>query len=55
MNLVPILRLRNRPPLNAYALDFFKHGSAKVIEKENGLESNTDLLPTVLEINSLVT
>ena len=23
-------------PLNAYALDFFKHGSAKVIEKENG-------------------
>ncbi|CAH3109010.1 unnamed protein product [Pocillopora meandrina] len=37
MNLVPILRLRNRPPLNAYALDFFKHGSAKVIEKENGM------------------
>jgi len=25
--------------LNAYALDFFKHGSTKVIEKENRIKS----------------
>ena len=42
MNVVPILPLKKYnssglvQPLNAYALDFFKHGSWKVIEKENG-------------------
>ena len=42
MNVVPILPLKKYSStglaqhLNAYALDFFKHGSEKVIEKENG-------------------
>ena len=42
MNVVPILPLKECNsagrvlPLNAYALDFFKHGSQKVIERENG-------------------
>ena len=42
MNVVPILPLKKYNSaglvqhLNAYALDFFKHGSQKVIEKENG-------------------
>ncbi|CAH3109022.1 unnamed protein product, partial [Pocillopora meandrina] len=42
INIVPILRLKNCnsvgrvQPLNAYALDFFKHGSVKAIQKENG-------------------
>ena len=46
MNVVPILPLKKYNAvgrvqhLNAYALDFFKHGSCKVIEKENGLVSN---------------
>ena len=46
MNVVPILPLKKANsagrvlPLNAYALDFFKHGSQKVIEKENGLVMN---------------
>lgn len=46
MNVVPILPLKKYNSagriqhLNAYALDFFKHGSQKVIEKENGLVSN---------------
>ena len=46
MNVVPILPLkkansaRRVPHLNAYALDFFKHGSEKCIEKENGLVIN---------------
>ena len=41
MNVVPILPLKKYnsaglvQSLNAYALDFFKHGSGKVIEKEN--------------------
>ncbi|CAH3109026.1 unnamed protein product [Pocillopora meandrina] len=39
MNLVPILPVKNTLPLNAYALDFFKHGSPKVIEKENGMQA----------------
>ena len=49
MNLVPILPVKNTLPLNAYALDFFKHGSSTVIEKENGLENNKVFLPNVLE------
>ena len=46
MNFVPILRLKKCKSagpvlqLNAYALDFFKHGSQKVIERENGLVIN---------------
>ena len=46
MNVVPILPLKKVNSvglvlhLNAYALDFFKHGSEKVIEKENGLVIN---------------
>ena len=36
MNLVPILPVKSKLPLNAYALDFFKHGSSIVIENENG-------------------
>ena len=46
MNVVPILPLKEASSvgrvlhLNAYALDFFKHGSEKVIEKENGLVIN---------------
>lgn len=46
MNVVPILPLRKANSvghvllLNAYALDFFKHGSQKVIERENGLVIN---------------
>ena len=46
MNVVPILPLKETSSvgrvlhLNAYALDFFKHGSEKVIEKENGLVIN---------------
>ena len=46
MNVVPILPLKKYSStglaqhLNAYALDFFKHGSEKVIEKENGLVMN---------------
>ena len=46
MNVVPILPLKKCTstgavlPLNAYALDFFKHGSQKVIERENGLVIN---------------
>ncbi|XP_027035542.1 probable ATP-dependent RNA helicase DDX60 [Pocillopora damicornis] len=45
IHVVPILRLKkcnsvgSAMPLNAYALDFFKHGSAKVIEKENGIKA----------------
>lgn len=41
MNVVPILPLKKRDStgrihrLNAYTLDFFKHGSARVIEEEN--------------------
>ncbi|KAM7443056.1 putative ATP-dependent RNA helicase ddx60 [Porites harrisoni] len=41
MNVVPVLPLKKRDllgrvqRLNSYALDFFKHGSAKCIEKEN--------------------
>lgn len=53
MNVVPILPLKKRDSsgrvqrLNAYALDFFKHGSAKVIEKENRFERDISftLLP----------
>lgn len=47
MNVVPILPLKKYSStgrvqhLNAYALDFFKHGSQKVIEKENGLVIST--------------
>lgn len=46
MNVVPILPLKKANSvgrvlhLNAYALDFFKHGSQKVIERENGLVIN---------------
>ena len=46
MNVVPILPLKEASSvgrvlhLNAYALDFFKHGSEKVIAKENGLVIN---------------
>ena len=46
MNVVPILLLKKCSStgrvqhLNAYALDFFKHGSEKVIERENGLVIN---------------
>ena len=46
MNVVPILPLNKANSvgrvlhLNAYALDFFKHGSEKVIERENGLVIN---------------
>lgn len=46
MNVVPILPLKKCKSagpvlqLNAYALDFFKHGSQKVIERENGLVIN---------------
>lgn len=42
MNVVPVLPLRKRDSfgrvqhLNAYALDFFKHGSTKCLEEENG-------------------
>ncbi|XP_020629138.1 probable ATP-dependent RNA helicase DDX60 [Orbicella faveolata] len=45
MNVVPILPLKKYNStgrvqhLNAYALDFFKHGSQKVIEKENGIKA----------------
>ncbi|XP_015768450.1 PREDICTED: probable ATP-dependent RNA helicase DDX60 [Acropora digitifera] len=45
MNVVPILPLKEASSvgrvlhLNAYALDFFKHGSGKVIEKENGIKA----------------
>lgn len=45
MNVVPILLLNEANSvgrvlhLNAYALDFFKHGSEKVIEKENGIKA----------------
>ena len=51
MNVVPILPLKKRNSvgriqrLNAYALDFFKHGSTKVIEKENRFV--TDVLFTL--------
>ena len=47
INIVPILRLKKcNPvgralPLNAYALDFFKHGSSKAIENENGSVSKS--------------
>ena len=46
MNVVPILPLKKYSSnglvqhLNAYALDFFKHGSERAIEKENGLVIN---------------
>ena len=46
MNVVPILPLKKANSvgrvmhLNAYALDFFKHGSEKAIERENGLVIN---------------
>ena len=42
VHVVPILPLKKLDSfgrvqhLNAYALDFFKHGSKKCIEKENG-------------------
>lgn len=45
MNVVPILPLKKANSvgrvlhLNAYALDFFKHGSEKVIERENGIKA----------------
>jgi len=45
MNVVPILPLKKANSvghvllLNAYALDFFKHGSQKVIERENGIKA----------------
>lgn len=45
INVVPILRLNKSDsmgsarPLNAYALDFFKHGSYRAIEKENGIKA----------------
>ncbi|XP_070552422.1 probable ATP-dependent RNA helicase DDX60 [Ptychodera flava] len=35
----PMDRRNRTMDLNAYALDFFKHGSSKIIMKENGLES----------------
>ncbi|XP_070552614.1 probable ATP-dependent RNA helicase DDX60 isoform X2 [Ptychodera flava] len=35
----PVDRRNRTMDLNAYALDFFKHGSSKIIMKENGLES----------------
>ena len=50
MNVVPTLPLKKYnstgrvQPLNAYALDFFKHGSQKVLERENGLVINTIIL-----------
>ncbi|PFX17720.1 putative ATP-dependent RNA helicase DDX60 [Stylophora pistillata] len=50
MNLVPILPVRNAQPLNAYALDFFKHGSSKVIENENGMQAG-DVYNALKEIN----
>ena len=42
MNVVPTLPVEKRDStgrirhLNAYALDFFKHGSTRAIEEENG-------------------
>ncbi|CAH3109024.1 unnamed protein product [Pocillopora meandrina] len=39
MNLVPILPVKSTLPLNAYALDFFKHGSSIVIENENRMQA----------------
>ncbi|XP_044173202.1 probable ATP-dependent RNA helicase DDX60 isoform X1 [Acropora millepora] len=45
MNVVPILPLKKANSvgrvmhLNAYALDFFKHGSEKAIERENGIKA----------------
>ncbi|XP_068760165.1 probable ATP-dependent RNA helicase DDX60 isoform X1 [Montipora capricornis] len=39
MDVVPILRVERIRRLNAYALDFFKHGSATVIERENRIQS----------------
>lgn len=47
INVVPVLPLRKHDSLgrvqrlNSYALDFFKHGSAKCIEKENRFVTNT--------------
>ena len=37
VNVVPTLSVSGSRRLNAYALDFFKHGSSKVIERDNGL------------------
>ncbi|XP_068713426.1 probable ATP-dependent RNA helicase DDX60 isoform X5 [Montipora foliosa] len=39
MDVVPILRVERIRRLNAYALDFFKHGSAIVIERENRIQA----------------
>ena len=59
MNVVPILPLKKYNStgrvqhLNAYALDFFKHGSQKVIEKENGLVINTIIYGIELLLESV--
>ncbi|XP_022803066.1 probable ATP-dependent RNA helicase DDX60 [Stylophora pistillata] len=50
MNLVPILPVMNTLPLNAYALDFFKHGSSIVIENENGMQAG-DVYNVLKEFN----
>ncbi|XP_068713439.1 probable ATP-dependent RNA helicase DDX60 isoform X2 [Montipora foliosa] len=39
MDVVPILRVKGIRRLNAYALDFFKHGSATVIKRENRIQA----------------
>lgn len=66
INIVPILRLKNCnsvgrvQPLNAYALDFFKHGSVKAIQKENGIKAGEvfqilkDFLFTIMSISASV-
>ena len=63
MNVVPTLPVEKRDStgriqhLNSYALDFFKHGSDKAIEKENGFVK--DILfkitvPWIFSINAVL-
>ncbi|XP_022789735.1 probable ATP-dependent RNA helicase DDX60 [Stylophora pistillata] len=58
LNVVPTLSVRGSQHLNAYALDFFKHGSSKVVERENGIKSGevfTTLKDFYLTIKSIST
>ncbi|XP_022803055.1 probable ATP-dependent RNA helicase DDX60 [Stylophora pistillata] len=58
VNVVPTLSVRGSRRLNAYALDFFKHGSSKVIERDNGIKSGevfTALKDFYLTIKSIST
>ncbi|PFX17719.1 putative ATP-dependent RNA helicase DDX60 [Stylophora pistillata] len=58
VNVVPTLSVSGSRRLNAYALDFFKHGSSKVIERDNGIKSGevfTALKDFYLTIKSIST